>query len=70
MAVPAAYTPSTLNPAAEVAAGPGSKVKQAAEKLSGQGALAPDVEGQTRKCISYAMMVLQLGFELRTLLPC
>jgi hypothetical protein len=42
---------SPLNPAAELAAGPASKVKQAAKgakDISGQGALAPDVEGQVR----------------------
>lgn len=43
----------SVNPVSEIAAGPGTKAKQAAEKaadkLGGQGALAPDVEGQIRK---------------------
>lgn len=40
-----------VNPQAELAAGPASKVKNAAENLGPrQGALAPDVEGQIRKC--------------------
>jgi hypothetical protein len=39
---------SAVNPAADVAAGPASKVKQAAKDVAGQGALAPDVEGQVR----------------------
>lgn len=60
MAVPELLT---LNPVSEVAAGPGTKAKQAADKVSGtadkvgrtadkvtgQGALSPDVEGQIRK---------------------